>query len=131
MSTKKKSTAHPVAAQNAPFSDALAMQAQVAATATHFQAQVLEQAAGYTFEIFDFLNERFGRDLKTARELGRCTSVEDAFRTLGAFHKQALTDYTIETARLSAKGSFTADALREEVAQDAEVLGRAVTGRAA
>ena len=131
MSTKKKSTAQTAPVQDAPLNEALAIQAQMAATATHFQAQVMEQAAGFTFDMFDFLNERLERDMTAARELGRCASVEDAFRALGSFHKQALEDYTVETARLSAKSSFSADALRDEVAQDAEVLQRAVISRAA
>lgn len=118
------------------YAEALAMPAQAAATtmmatATHFQAKVMEQTAGFTFEIFDFINERLGQDIAASRALGQCASVEEAFKTLGEFQKKALEDYTCETARLSVQSTFTADALRDEVAEDAEALGRVARGKAA
>lgn len=113
------------------FAETLALQSTLAASATQFQARVLEQTAGFTFDIFDFMNQRLNNDIAAARALGQCTTVEDAFERLGEFQKKALEDYTCETARLSARGTYSADVLREAVAEDAEKLSRAVKPKAA
>lgn len=113
------------------FAETLSMQAKIAATAAHLQANLAEQSAGLTFEIFDFVSDRFGKNIAATQELGRCATVEQAFATLGEFQKKALEDYTCETARLSAQTTFSADAIREEIEADAQALDRIARGRAA
>ena len=131
MSKKSKTPSPETTADRDVFAEALTMQAQMAATATHFQTRLMEQTAGLTFEIFDFINERLGHDIATTQALGKCDSVEKAFETLGEFQKKALEDYTCETARLSAQGTFSADAIRDEVVEDAHILQQVARGKAA